>query len=69
VLRESNMHSWKFTDEEGELCEAYYSAMSDDFAVWRVSSVNEYGVTKEHFSYSCDEVEDYLNRGIWKRIS
>ena len=57
------MHSWKFTDEEDSLCVAEYDSFLDLFTAWKV------GRELCLFSYTCDEVEDYLNRGIWKRLS
>lgn len=56
------MHSWKFTDSEGNLCIAEYNDCTDKFTVSTIDC-------DSFFLYDPDEVEDYLNRGIWKRIS
>ncbi len=62
------MHSWKFTDSEGVLCEAYYDSHTDEFIVWDIASVIN-GVVNSSFTYDPEEVESLLDRGIWKRMS
>ena len=61
------MHSWKFTDEEGNLCRASYSEKSDKFLISFITTDGKWGLSL--FTYYADEVEDYLNRGIWRRLS
>ena len=60
--------SWKFTDSEGVLCEAEYVEMYDLFIVWDLADVVD-GIVNGAFEYDPEEVEDYLARGIWKRLS
>jgi hypothetical protein len=54
--------NWKFVDSNGNLCEARYVPSMDVFNVRYVGQLSV-------FVYDAEEVEDYLNRGIWKRIS
>lgn len=62
MLKENNM-AWKFTDEEGLMCCAEYDSLMDVFTVWKI------GNERSLYCYVPEEVEDYLNRGIWKRLS
>lgn len=53
-----------FIDSEGERCSGFYDAEFDYFSVARIDDSN-----KEEVKYHPEEVEFYLNRGIWKRYS
>ena len=58
------MSKWKFTDFGGELYEAEYLEKFDFFVIQRIDRV-----TDVSFEFDVEEVEDYLNRGIWRRLS
>jgi hypothetical protein len=57
-----SVSNWKFVDGNGDICEAHYVESMD---VFNVRCIGQIPV----FTYLPDEVEEYLNRGIWKRIS
>ena len=54
---------FKFADVNNHMCSAYYDAEKDHFIVWSLES------PKVLHTFDCEEVEDLLNRGIWKRIN
>jgi len=53
-----------FKDSEGDDCSAVYNRVQDSFVVRRFNNP-----AKEVLHYHPEEVEDFLNRGIWKRYS
>ena len=58
------MKPWKFTNKNEFLFEAEYYEAFDVFYVNRVGANSHV-----KFEYDSEEVEDYLARGIWKRLS
>ena len=54
---------FKFTDSDNNLCAACYDENNDHFAVWSLE------FPKVIHTFLPDEVEDLLNRGIWKRLN
>ena len=57
----------KFTDSDNNICCMEYmppnKRVRDYFRVWSEE------LPDVIHTFICDEVEDYLNRGIWKRVS
>jgi len=53
----------KFTDSANNICCMQYVEVTDYFNVWSIEFPNVV------HKFDCEEVEDYLNRGIWKRLS
>ena len=53
----------KFTDSDNNRCCMEYIEFTDYFNVWLEDSPNVV------HTFDPDEVDDYLDRGIWKRVS
>jgi len=53
----------KFTDSDNNICYMQYFPRTDSFEVWSEEYPN---VTH---TFDCEEVEELLDRGIWKRLS
>ena len=53
----------KFTDSNNNTCYMQYVELGDYFIVWTEELPNV-----KH-SFHPDEVESFLDRGIWKRVS
>lgn len=54
---------FKFTDSANQLCYGCYSEEKDHFAIWCADLPEVVHI------FDCEEVEDYLDRGIWKRVN
>ena len=52
----------KFTDSDNNICYMLYVELGDCFIVWTEELPNV-----KH-TFLPDEVESYLDRGIWKRV-
>ena len=52
----------KFTDSDNNLCYMQYIELGDYFTVWTEELPNV-----KH-TFHPDEVESFLDRGIWKRL-
>ena len=53
----------KFTDSDNNICYMQYVEVTDYFNVWSEEFPNVI------HKFDCEEVEDYLDRGIWRRLS
>ena len=53
----------KFTDSDNNICCMQYVELTDYFNVWSEEFPNVI------HKFDCDEVEDLLDRGIWRRLS
>lgn len=53
---------FKFTDSADQLCYGCYDKEKDHFAIWCAD------LPEVVHLFDPDEVEDYLSRGIWKRL-
>lgn len=52
----------KFTDSDNNICCMQYVEVTDYFLVWLED------LSEAVHTFLPDEVEDYLDRGIWKRL-
>ena len=60
--QENNMIT-KFTDSDNNICYMQYVELTDYFLVWLED------LSEAVHTFLPDEVEDYLDRGVWKRLS
>lgn len=52
----------KFTDSDNNICYMQYVEVTDYFLVWLED------LSEAVHTFLPDEVESYLDRGIWKRL-
>lgn len=57
------MKDFKIVNEQGVLLHVEYNESKDVFSV-----TNRNGTADDVFVYLPEEVEEYVNKGVWKRV-